>query len=100
MLAPFSITGSLVMNSSQELEILDWNLRSLDSKLVVQFALCSSLDARDSFSQFGTTLARDTKWMRAACVGPHIGEGDLFSCALLNKQFIFGVEEKDGESAV
>jgi hypothetical protein len=88
------------MNSSQELEILYWNLRSLNSKLVVQLALCSLLDACDCFSQFGTTLARDTKWMRAACVGPHIGEGDLFSSALLNKQFILGVEEEDGEGAV
>jgi hypothetical protein len=88
------------MNASQELEILDWNLCSLDSKLVVQLALCSSLDACDSFSQFGTTLARNTKRVRAACVGPHIGEGDLFRGTLLNKQFILGVEEKDGESAV
>jgi hypothetical protein len=88
------------MNSSQELKILDGNLCSLDSKLVVELPLCSSFGARNSFSQLGTTLARDTKWMRAARVGPHIGEGDLFSRTLLKKQFILGVEEKDGESAV
>ena len=39
--------------------------------------------------------------MRAAGVGPQVGEGDLFGGALLEeKPAIGGAEEEDGEGAV
>jgi len=38
--------------------------------------------------------------MGAASVGPHVRESDLLSRTLLEKQFILGVEEEDGEGAM
>lgn len=38
--------------------------------------------------------------MGAASIGPHVGECNLLSRTLLEKQFILGVEEEDGEGAV
>ena len=92
MLAPFPITRRLVMDPSQELKILNIYLRGFDAQLVVQLALRSSLHAPNSFGQFSATLARNAKRMRAACIGPHVGECNLLGRTLLEEQFIFGVE--------
>lgn len=47
MLAPLSVAWSLIMDTGQEVEILDGDLLLLDTQLVVKFALSSSLDAHD-----------------------------------------------------
>lgn len=47
MFAPFAITGSLVVDSSQEMEVLEGELVYLDAQFVVEFALRSPLDALD-----------------------------------------------------
>lgn len=88
------------MNSSQELEVLNWHLGGFDTELMVELAHCGSLYSSNRRLKLGTTLSWNTKWMRAACVRPHIWEGYLFGRSLLQKQFIFGVEEEDRECAV
>ena len=100
MLSPFSVARGLVMNPCQKFEVLNRDLSSFDSKFMVQFALGSPLDARDGLIQLNTSLAGYSKWMRTACVCPHVWECDLFRCALLEKQFVLGVEEEDRECAV
>lgn len=88
------------MDSGQELEVLNWDLRRLDTEFMVEFSLRSVLHTCHSFCQFSTAFTRYSKRVRAACVGPHIREGDLLCCALLEKQFVLGIEEEDGECAV
>jgi hypothetical protein len=88
------------MDSGQKFEILNWYLSGLDAKFVVQLALSSVLHPSDRLFKLDTALAWNTKWMRAACVRPHIGEGNLLRRSLLQKQLILGVEKEDRESAV
>jgi hypothetical protein len=71
------------MDPRQELEVLNWDLRSLDAELVVQFPLGSTLDPLDGLRQFDATLAWNAEGMRAAGIGPHVGEGDLLCGSLL-----------------
>src|ERR1700710_1163671 len=100
MLSPLSITGCLVVNSCQEFEILDWDLISFDTELMIEFPLGSSLNAHHRFLQFDTAFTWDSKGMRATCIGPHVWESNLLGRALLEEQLILRVEEKDRESAV
>lgn len=44
MLTPLSVAGSLVVNSSQEVELLERNLLLLNAQLVVELALSGPLD--------------------------------------------------------
>jgi hypothetical protein len=88
------------VNASQEVELVQRDLVCLDSKLLVEFALSSTLDAHDSGFQGRAGLGGNTKRVRAAGVGPHVGEGDLLRGSLLQKKAVLVVEEEDGESAV
>lgn len=88
------------MDSCQELEVLNWDLRSLDAKLVVEFPLGSPLHPRYRLRQLGTALTRYPKRMRAAGICPHVRKGNLLGGTLLQKQFILRVEEEDRECAV
>lgn len=88
------------MNPRQELEVLDRDLLRLDAEFVVQLALSGTLSTHDGIGQVGTSLAGDTQRVRAAGVGPHIGEGDLLGSALLEEELVLVVEEEDGECAV
>lgn len=100
MFSPFPIAWGLVMNASEEFELLQGHLFSLDSQLVVQLPLGSALHTQNGRVEFGTSFARDTQGVRAASVGPHVGESDLFRGALLEQEAVFGVEQEDGECAV
>lgn len=100
MLTPHSVTGSLVVNTGQEVKVLEGDLLLLDTQFMLKLALGSSLDTRDRVLESGTSLGRDVKRVRAASVGPHVGEGDLLSGALLEEELVLVVKEEDGEGTV
>lgn len=88
------------MDAREEVEILQGHLLLLYTKLVVQFPLRRPLHALDALGQVGARLARNHERVRAAGVGPHVGEGDLLRGALLQEELVLVVEEEDGEGAV
>jgi hypothetical protein len=100
MFTPHSVTRSLVVNTGQEVEVLEGNLLLLDTQFVFKLALGSSLDTSDGVLKSRTSLGRDMKRVRAASVGPHIGEGNLLGSALLEEKFVFVVKEENGEGTV
>ncbi|KAI6769309.1 hypothetical protein HG531_010413 [Fusarium graminearum] len=100
MLTPHSVTGSLVVNTGQEVKVLEGDLLLLDTQFMLKLALGSSLDTRDRVLESGTSLGRDVKRVRAASVGPHVGEGDLLGGALLEEELVLVVKEEDGEGTV
>lgn len=63
MLTPLPIARGLVMDPRQELEVLDWDLRSLDPELVVQLPLSGPLDSHHGLRQLDAAFAWNTKWM-------------------------------------
>lgn len=100
MLAPFAVAGSLVVDARQEVKVLKRNLLRLDAQLVVQLALRRTLRSRNRVDQVGARLGGNAQRVRAARVGPHVGEGDLLRGALLEQQLVLVVEEEDGKGAV
>lgn len=100
MLTPLAVAGGLVVDSGEEMEVLKGNLLLLDTQLVLKLTLSSSLDTGDRVFKGSTSLGRDVEGMGAASVGPHVGEGDLFGCALLEEELVLVVEEEDGKRAV
>lgn len=85
MLTPLSVAGSLVVNSGQEVELLERNLLLLDAQLVVKLALSGPLDAINGILEARSRLGGDVEGVGAAGVGPHVGEGDLLGGALLEE---------------
>jgi hypothetical protein len=85
MFAPLAVACRLVVDARQEVEVLQRHLLLLDTELVVQLPLRSVLDAKHSIREGRAGLVGHVQGVRAACVGPHIGEGDLFRSALLQK---------------
>ena len=67
---------------------------------MVKLATGRVLDAENGVGEVGARLGGHTEGVRAAGVGPHIGEGDLFRGALLEQQLVLVVEEEDGEGSV
>ena len=100
MLSPLAVAGRLVVDACQETELVKGHLFLLDAELVLELALCGTLDALDGVLEVGACLAGNAKGVRAAGVGPHVGERDLLRSALLEKQLVLIVEEEDGEGAV
>jgi hypothetical protein len=100
VLAPFSVARGLVVNASEEMEVLEWNLLLLNAKLLVELSLRSPLDARNCIWEVGSSLARDSQGVGAAGIGPEIRESNLLSRPLLQKQLVLFVEEEDGERTV
>lgn len=100
MFAPFAVAGRLVMDARQEVEVLKRYLLLLDAQLVLQLPLGCTLHTHDRIGQVGTGLARDAQWMGAACVCPHVGEGDFLGGALLEEQLVLVVEQETGEGPV
>lgn len=100
MLAPLSITRSLVVDSGEELKLVQRHLLGLDAQLVVQLALSSTLHAPNSRIELRTSLTGNSKGVRTASVGPHIRESDLLGSTLLQKEAVLGVEEENGEGTV
>lgn len=100
VLAPFPITRCLVVDARKESEVFQRHLLFFDSQLMVEFSLSRMFDALDTFCQVGAGLARDHERVRAACVCPHVGKGDLLGGTLLQKEFVLVIEEEDGEGSV
>lgn len=88
------------MNTSEELELVQRHLLGLNSQLVIQLPLSGALHALDCGIQLSTGLTGDTQGVRAAGVGPHVGESDLLGGALLEQEAVVGIEQEDGECAV
>jgi hypothetical protein len=82
------------------MEVLKGNLLLLDTQFVLELALGSSLDTGNRVFERGTSLGRDVERVRAASVGPHIGEGDLLGSALLEEELVLIVEEEDRKGTV
>lgn len=61
VLAPLSITRSLVMDAGEEVEVFNWDLGRLDAQLVVEFSLSSAFDAHNGSIKGGASLARDAE---------------------------------------
>lgn len=100
VLTPRAITRGLVVNSGEELKLVQRHLLRLDAQLVVQFPLRSALNTQNSSIKLCTSLSRDTQWVGTAGVGPHVGEGNLLGGALLQKQTLVGVEQENGKGTV
>lgn len=100
MLAPLAVTGSDIVDAGEEMELVQRDLVCFDSKLLVKLALSSTLDAHDGSLEGRASLAGDTKRMRAAGVGPHVGESDLLRGSLLQQETVLVVEKEDGKGAV
>jgi hypothetical protein len=100
VLSPLAVARSLVVDAREEAEVLKRHLGRVDAQLVLELALGRALDARDSLLEVGAALAGDAQRVRAARVGPHVGESDLLGGALLEEQPVLVVEEEDGEGAV
>lgn len=88
------------MDSGQEVKVLKGDLVLVDSELVLQLALSSTLRSSDGVDQVCASLGGNAQRVRAAGVGPHVGEGDLLSGALLEEQLVLVVEEEDGKGTV
>lgn len=100
MLPPLPITRRLIMDAREELELVQWDLLRRNPQLLLQLSLGSALDTQDRSIQLGSCFTGDTQRVRAACVGPHVREGDLLRRTLLQEQPFVRVEEEDGECAV
>lgn len=116
MLSPLTITGGQIMNSGQKLELVEGHLLGLDAKLMLQLALSSIADTyclspcQSSahhpsgpiftklilFNQFRSSV----QGVRAASVGPHVGESDLLGGTLLKQELVVGVEQEDTKGTV
>lgn len=88
------------MDSGQEVEILKGHLLLVDAQLVLQLALGSTLRSSDGVDQVCASLGGNAQRVRAAGVGPHVGERNLLSGALLEQQLVLVVEEEDGKGTV
>lgn len=100
VLAPLAIARGLVVDAGQEVEVVEGHLLLLDTELMIQLAPRRILDATDGVGQVGSRFGRHVQRVGAARVGPHVGEGNLFRRALLQKQLVLVVEEEDGEGSV
>ena len=98
--SPLAVTGSLVVDPCEESKLFKGDLLLLDAEFVFQLALGGSLDALNGVWQRRASLTRNRERVRAACVGPHVGESDLLRGTLLQKQFVLAVEQKDGKGSV
>lgn len=100
MLSPLAVARGLVVYPREEVELVQRHLFFLDAQLVVQLALRRPLDAHDGVGQVRARLGRHAQRVRAARIGPHVGERDLLRRALLEEQLVLVVEEEYGEGPV
>lgn len=100
VLAPLAIARRLVMNAGQEVKVLERHLLFLDTELMLQLPLRGMLDAEHGVWQVGARLVGHVQGVRAAGVGPHVGESDLLRGALLQEQLILVVEQEDRKSSM
>lgn len=100
VLTPLAITRRLVVNSGEELKLVQRHLLRLDAQLMVQFPLRSTLHTNYSSVQLRASFSGNSQWVGAAGVGPHVGEGDFLGGALLQEQAFVGVEQEYGKRTV
>ncbi len=100
MLSPLAIARRLVVNPSEEVEVLNRHLLLLDAELVLELPLSRALHALDALGEVRAHLGGDAQRVGAAGVGPHVGESDLLFGALLQEEAVLIVEQEDGECAV
>lgn len=98
--APLAVTRRFVVYPSEKLEVVYRYLLSFDAQFVVELPLRCTTHALYRCIQAYACLSRNSQRMGAACVGPHVWEGDLLRRALLKEQAVLRVKEKDGKSAV
>jgi hypothetical protein len=82
---PLAVAGGDVVDASKEVEVIYGDLVCLDSELLVEFALSSTLDTHDGGFEGRAGLCGNTERVGAAGVCPHVGEGDLLGGSLLQK---------------
>lgn len=98
VLAPGLVRGSHVVNAGQEVELVQGHILSLDAKLVEELALGSSADTQVILLD---QLVLNVEGVRAASVGPCVGESDLLAGTLLQQELgSVGREQEDGEGTV
>lgn len=100
VLSPLAITGRLVVDAGEELELVQRHLLWLDTQLVFQLALRRALHTQHGRIELRARLSGDAQGVGAAGVRPHVGEGDLLGRTLLKQQALVRVEEENGEGTV
>ena len=94
------------MDPSQKLELLNWYLVVRNTQFLFEFPNRSPLNSEGRRFEVGSCFTWNSEGMRAAGVGPHVWEGDLFRGALLEEEFAVWAawaawgEEKYGEGTV
>lgn len=79
------------MDLGQILEFVDGSLLARNAELVLQLPRGS--DANTELLHLDLLFGKVIQRMRAAGVGPHVGESDLFRRALLEEKFAIGGPE-------
>ncbi len=99
MLSPDTVRWCKVVNLGEVLELIHRSLTWRDPKLVFQFPGCRHTHTELLSLDF--LLLKVIEGVRAACVRPHVREGDLLCGALLEQQLaIAWSEDESGECAV
>lgn len=88
------------MDSSQELELLNWHLLILDSQFLLQLSPGRPLNTKYGIRQLRASLPRYSEWMGAASISPHPRKGNLFVCSLLQQKTTLLIEKEDAEGSV
>ena len=87
------------MYPRQVLELVDGSLLARDPELVLE--LPRRRDAHPELVLLHLLLLKVVEWVRAARIRPHIGEGNLLGCPLLQQELAVGrTEDKGGERAM
>jgi len=94
MFTPQPIARSKVVYPREVLHLVNGCLNLRDPQLV--FELATSGDFHSVLVLFNLLLFEIVKRVRAASVCPHIREGNLLSCPLLDKQFAAHRMEDEG----
>ena len=102
VLAPLAVRGREVVDAGEKVKGGGGHLRGRDAEFVTELALGGAFGALDAGGEVAVAgFGGVGQWVRAAGVGPHVGEGDLFAGALLEEELVRGwVEEEDAEGAV
>ena len=88
----------LIVDASEPLELINFNISNLNPKLMLKLTLGSTLDT--NVVLFILFILKVIERMGTTGVGPSKGEGDLGGGTLLEKELTLRVEETDRESTV
>ena len=99
MFTPQPIARSKVVYPCKILHLVNGSLILWNSQLMFELATSGNFHA--VLLLFYLLLLEIVKRVRAACVGPHVREGNLLSCPLLEKELAaVGVEYEGGERSM